>query len=935
MARKPMSPVARITFLLGAGLISAALIIGYVSYRYSFRMMEQSYQNFYLNKAQMIVRSAEPASHGNDAQLLTALDRSWEAAQNRPMDEYICVVDHAGDLLLHSAHPQTVGNYAGDNPVVGESSSAPGRLCELVDLQSTYVGQYVSSSGQDQIAAFVPVPGRKWMLGVHRSRQALREEIAAGFRPLVAGFLAVCGLLMPISLFLIYLVYSQAQRRQLESQAALEESEKRYQSLVDSMPQRLYRTDAGGRIIFANRALVESWSMDLTQCLGKSFGDFLVPELGGLYDAGDLEVVKTGQATDQVVQYRSAAESAVRYIQLVRTPVTDAAGRVIGVQGLFWDVTDRREAEQKLAHTMAQLGAVIQSVPSGIIAVGENSRLTMVNQKAGELLGVDPEEAAGRPVAEVIPNTELLRVMEVGRVELGKPWEFRGRKLMVSRSPIFEGERVVGGVSVFHDESELESVQRKLEETQQLNSELDLLIENLHDGVLITDAAKVSRVNPAFGRISGIPFSSLEGKGVEELDVRRHPFLDAVREVHHQVIRAGSSVTVRRELEGGNEVFITGSQVLGSDGNVARVVLSVRDLTELKSLEEKIKRLSRLAPAEACAGEGDGVYAGIVAESPETRKLLDLCARVAQVDSTVLLKGESGAGKDVLARLIHRLGPRREKPFVSINCGAIPENLLESELFGYERGAFSGAGRDGKPGLFEEADGGVVFLDEVGELPLNLQVKLLTVLQEQRFRRLGSVKNQELNIRIIAATNRDLEEMVAQGGFREDLFYRLFVVPIEVPALRQRREDIMPLALEFLKVFNKKYGVTRTLGPEVLREMENHTWPGNIRELQNVVERMVVTAEGDVLLPRHLPSSIYGQAPADQAAGRGEPGVGVSLREAREELERRLISQALAKSANTREAAKMLGVTHPTVVRKAQKYGLSTSDGSPEASKLH
>jgi transcriptional regulator with PAS, ATPase and Fis domain len=321
----------------------------------------------------------------------------------------------------------------------------------------------------------------------------------------------------------------------------------------------------------------------------------------------------------------------------------------------------------------------------------------------------------------------------------------------------------------------------------------------------------------------------------------------------------------------------------------------------------------------------------VVAESPVTKNLLELCLRVARVDSTVLLTGESGVGKDVLARLIHDLSARHRRPFVAVNCGAIPENLLESELFGYEKGAFSGAQRQGKPGLFEEANGGTVFLDEVGELPLKLQVKLLKVIQEHRCRRLGSVRDVELDLRVIAATNRDLKEMVAAGSFREDLFYRLYVVPIEVPPLRDRREDILPLALRFLKTYNRKYGVTRTLSQELLDVLEQYPWPGNVRELQNVIERMVVTADADVLEPRHLPDSLRTRT-QPPASGLQVPE-GLTLREAREMVERLLIERALARGGNTRRAAKLLGVTHPTVIRKAQKFGLAV--GAAVSRSLH
>jgi PAS domain S-box-containing protein len=650
--------------------------------------------------------------------------------------------------------------------------------------------------------------------------------------------------------------------------------------------------------------------------------------------ASDVEVLRTGRTLDLLLEYQ-AEDGASRWLEVVKTPVRDPQGRMAGVQGIFWDVTDKKLAEQELDHTRAQLQAIVDSVPSGILATDVSGRLTQVNQKAREVLGLQGEEAVGRHISQVIPHTELTKVLAKKRAELGKPFAWGDKTLIVSRSPIFEGGEVVGAVSVFSDQSELELVQRQLEEMKQLNDEFSSLVDNSHDGVLITDHKRVLRVNPSFARITGLAPSSLEGKNLAELSLGDHICMAAVKEVFAYVLERGTPLTLRRKLRSQNEIFVTGNPVTDSHGRVARVVMNIRDVTELESLEEQIKRLSAAYLERGSAvGEAE-LTPGFVAESPATKRVLDLVMRISRVDSTVLLMGESGVGKDVLAGLVHRLSTRHEHPFVSVNCGAIPEHLLESELFGYEKGAFSGADKAGKPGLFEEADGGVIFLDEVGELPLALQVKLLKVLQEQKCRRLGSVKTLDLDVRIIAATNRDLKEMVAEGAFREDLFYRLYVVPIEVPPLRERREDILPLAMHFLKACNQKYGVTKSLGQELLAVLERHHWPGNVRELQNVVERMVVTADTEVLQPRHLPPSL--QSGGAEAEPRFSLPRGVSLREAREMLERQMIVEALNRAANTREAAKALGVNHSTVVRKAQKYGLAGagSEGSPDAGSLH
>lgn len=922
-------PMARVTFLLGAALISVALLIGVISYQYSFRMMEQSYQSFYLNKAQMLVTVAEPFLKSGDQELLNFFDRYWEAAGNRPSDEYICVVDKKGTLLLHTASPNTVGNYAGDNPILDSGQHNQGKLCDLVALQADYVGRYISSAGHDQIAAFVNVPGKNWVLGVHRSRSKLQQEIEDGFQPFALGFLLVLGLLMPACLFVLYRTYSAAHNRQLASQEALADSEERYQSLVDTMPQYLYRSDLQGRLIFANQALLDLVGVSMEECQGRSISGFMPEEMASRHLAEDVEVIRSGNTMD-VVQEHRGKDGKTRYLEIVRNPVRDHEGQVIGVQGIFWDVTGKKRAEQKLECTMAQLDAVMQSVPSGILAVNHEGRLTLVNQKAQELLGFQAKDAVGKPVTEFVPNSGLPEVLSLKKLEFGKHYHLGDKTFVVSRSPIYEGERLTGAVSVIQDESELESVQRQLEEMKRLNDEFTTLLENSHDGVLIAEPQRIIKVNSSFGRITGLAPSSLEEKPLEDLDSSQEA-LALVREVIAAVVQRGASITLRRKLAGENEIFITGTPVLDRAGKVLRVVANLRDVTELQTLEEQIKALSA-GKLDLAACKSSPAVSGIVAESPTFKNVLDLAVRVSSVDSTVLISGESGVGKDVLAGLIHTLSNRREQPFIAINCGAIPENLLESELFGYEKGAFSGANRGGKPGLFEQANGGTVFLDEVGELPLSLQVKLLKVLQEHQTRRLGGVKTTDLDIRVLAATNRNLKDMVASGQFREDLFYRLYVVPLEVPPLRQRREDVLPLALRALKHYNKKYSVSRTLGQDLLQVLESYDWPGNVRELENVVERMVVTADRDVLEPRHLPDSIT------QAAGKRDPVIwvpeGMTLKEARDHIEKLLISRALNQTGNLRDAAKTLGVSHPTVMRKAQKLGIQQG-GENEQEILH
>jgi len=326
--------------------------------------------------------------------------------------------------------------------------------------------------------------------------------------------------------------------------------------------------------------------------------------------------------------------------------------------------------------------------------------------------------------------------------------------------------------------------------------------------------------------------------------------------------------------------------------------------SENQALRRQIRRI----------GQNQG-FGAIVAKSQAMAPVLQMAARAAAVDSTVLITGASGTGKELVARAIHYGGKRTARALVPVNCGGIPETLLESEFFGFRKGAFTGADRD-KKGLFEEADKGTLFLDEIGELPLALQVKLLRVLQEGEIRPLGATATVNVNVRIIAATSRDLGALAAAGRFRQDLFYRLNVVPIHLPPLRDRPEDIPLLIAHFMERLNQQLGrQVRGVSPEAMALLLDHPWPGNVRELENVLERAMVLTAGDEILPGHLPFSTTAAAlPA---------GDGLSLKDAQRVIEKDLIARALAATGGNRtHAARLLEISHPSLLKKIKQYGL-------------
>ncbi|MBP1759970.1 MAG: sensor protein, partial [Firmicutes bacterium] len=344
-----------------------------------------------------------------------------------------------------------------------------------------------------------------------------------------------------------------------------------------------------------------------------------------------------------------------------------------------------------------------------------------------------------------------------------------------------------------------------------------------------------------------------------------------------------------------------------------------RDFTELNQLKLQSARFSQELKLLRAREQKDLIY-----QSPAMEQVVNEALRVSGVDSTVLITGESGVGKEVIARMIHRNSNRAEGPFIQINCGAIPDQLLESELFGYEKGAFTGANKDGKPGMMELANGGTLLLDEVGDLPLNLQVKFLRALQEQVIYRIGGRIPIKLNVRIIAATNKNLEKMILNNEFREDLFYRLNVVPIYIPPLRERHSDILPLVMHFMDRVNYKYKLQKHISSEVCKIFEAYSWPGNIRELANIVERLVIMSETTTILPGQLPSSFLVE-PASNTLQVSIQQI-IPLKEARELVESKLILRALKEYGSLRKAGEALGVDHSTLLRKIKALGISSHE---------
>ena len=447
-------------------------------------------------------------------------------------------------------------------------------------------------------------------------------------------------------------------------------------------------------------------------------------------------------------------------------------------------------------------------------------------------------------------------------------------------------------------------------------NELIPILDSISDAIFIDDAQGFTIwINKASEELYKISRKEIIGKHVSFLE-NTGIFTPSVARI---VMEKKKEVSIIHENKDGKRLLTTGIPIMDAEGNMSKIITTTHDITELINLQNQLESFQNtLSGLKVQEGFND-----IVANSPSMYNVIQLTKRLSDIDSTVLITGESGVGKGVIAKLLHENGSRREHPFVKVNCGAIPENLIESELFGYESGAFTGSRKDGKKGLFETADKGTIFLDEISELPLNLQVKLLQVIQEREFTRVGGVESIPIDVRIISASNKDLMAMVHEGKFREDLYYRLNVVPIGIPPLRERPEDIIPMIRIFLNHNNIKLKEHKEIDSKAIAILMKYPWPGNVRELQNIIERLVITTKGTVILPENLPSFIY-----DNAIGTGNTAVSTakSLKDALDHAERDILLKALEQYKTTRAMAKALGVSQPTIVRKLQKYSIADTE---------
>ncbi len=557
----------------------------------------------------------------------------------------------------------------------------------------------------------------------------------------------------------------------------------------------------------------------------------------------------------------------------------------------------------------------LESISMGVVILNPHSRIIFINETAKKILALE-QESPPYYLSRINLKAwkEIKEIFTTGQPQVGKRTQRQGPPLFVQRYPLrYEGE-IFGVISLFQQFSEMEKLSPQMESYQKIVKQLNTIIESIYDGLYITDGRGITiRVNSSWERITGLKPEDVLGKDTAELEKKGYisKFVTPI------ILKEKTPISIQAKTVTNREVLVTGNPVLGKDGKVEMVVTTVRDLSEMRRLSRELNEAKRLVrhyknKMEKLKRQLTSPRE-VVIESKVMKEIVELCSQVASTSAPVLITGETGVGKEIIAHLIHDRSPSSKGPFLKINCSTIPENLLEAELFGYEKGAFTGANNHGKPGLFEIANKGTLVLDEIGELPLSLQAKLLTVLQDYEIKRLGGLKKRKIEVRFICLTNKNLKEMVKKGSFREDLYFRINVIPIHIPPLRERKEDIVPLIHFFLQRFNQKYGKHKSIHHEVVDTLLSYNWPGNVRELKNLIERLVIMSKENTIslsdLPRDIRESIFNFSMKES----------LSLKELVQHFEAQIIHNTIKQLGSVEAAALRLKVNPSTLYRKMQK----------------
>lgn len=576
---------------------------------------------------------------------------------------------------------------------------------------------------------------------------------------------------------------------------------------------------------------------------------------------------------------------------------------------------------QELNHKNAIYASILDSLDEGLCFVNKDKEIVFANKEFLKIHKLKEEDIISRPVGELFPGTGHFEALETGLQGYIEEiyFEKTGAKVRPKYKPLKDSENnLIGSLALVREMSKIQEIALELRSLGSIYEKFSLVFNNLREGIVATDlAGKVVYVNSAYAGICGQEIAELVGVNVS---------IAGLAQIIDRTLQESNPSKEKLTAWEGLHLETVCIPLIVDDALVGCLCI-IQDQTQLLKLNEKLEHTTYLAEYLKnqlyCKEPLPPSFDKIVGKSAALKEALALAAKAALTSCKILIRGDNGVGKELVAKAIHYSSDRANGPLVCVNCAAMPDTLLESELFGYDEGAFTGAKKGGKPGKFELANGGTLFLDEVGDMSAYMQAKLLRILQEMEVERVGGTKSRKLDVRVIAATNRDLERMIENGQFREDLYYRLNVVSVTIPALKDRKEDI-PLLVEFLlEHYSQRYNRKLRVSEAVMRALLDYCWPGNVRELSNAIERATVLAEGGVITLSHLPLYLR----KDKAAETDEPilviGGAASLEHILLECEKQAIIKALAECDNNKtKAMKALNLSRRAFYYKAKRHGI-------------
>jgi len=582
---------------------------------------------------------------------------------------------------------------------------------------------------------------------------------------------------------------------------------------------------------------------------------------------------------------------------------------------------EKEELIEKHKNESYQQELIFNATNDGMVVIDKCGKVILFNKRAQEIIGVKKKQAIGKYVVDVIPTSRLPFILESRRIEANQEMILENdRKIITTRIPIIEENgTLIGAFAVFKDITEVVNLAEELTDLREIQTMLQAIIHSSDDAISVVDEnGRGILINPAYSRITGLTQDQVIGQpattDISEGESMHMKVLQTRRAVRGVPMRVGPN---KREVIVNVAPIIVKGKLKGSVG-------VIHDMSEIKSLNRELNRARQLIRKL----EAKYTFEDIIGQSDEMMLAVEQAKLGAKTPATVLLRGESGTGKELFAHAIHNASDRKYNKFIRVNCAAISETLLESELFGYEEGAFSGAVRGGKRGFFEEANNGSIFLDEIGELPVNTQAKLLRVLQEKEIIRVGGTKPISINVRIIAATNVNLEKGIAKGSFREDLYYRLNRMPIHIPPLRKRKEEIPLLNERLIQKISQDYGRNvEGITPAALQQLIDYDWPGNVRELENILGRAIIfmNYNEQFIDVQHLPELKNKKNTKEPSFSNSNDSVVIdrTLSDLMDEFEAKIIKQTLLRlNGNKTLTAKTLGLSVRNLYYKVEKYNI-------------